>query len=758
MAAVHTPSATASASPRIGAAGAGGMTELSRSRSSGSGARRRSKSRSRATAGNNTPAFLIIALLGALVAIAVLAVLIGPELYAFYYYHHAEGAIRPPSFAAFLSMRMHERAQSPQSSSSFSTTRRFLIATRSRILASHWAREVQKQWSQSILASLPSALAIPGITNSSSRSRKLTLLDHLTLLIFSPHSHLPWPLSLMPGLFRLAAALSLMPIALIGVADFAGYAVFRTLGLQRRRVRIKRTVSSNSSKAKAEHMAKQHDAMQKAIAHRQNAAQNSTPIRTPVLAATSAKPTATGGSNTPTSPRGGLPPVAFPGPGSGPVSPLPGEAGGAPLLTPGAYDAEMLLRHRARSRSTSGTESADAEAEWARTGGSFARVSAVREAAKRARDEAVSQGVTPLSLGPITPTSEMPPSLPSSGTTAAGGTATSPGPTHASLVSPPASPRTRFFRLRLPGVIGQEGPLGMADLTDFEDSGPESGASSPVNSSSRASSISSATGQSFVSNLSSTARPRNHRPRIGGFTPMATPSEEDALRSYTTSQQQRERERPTPRGGAVASSHTSDGESEDAGDGDVDDSNTSNNPRKHGQFTGSSFPSAPANANANTRAQQQQQHQRNLPHQPPSAPSSPSVRKAMLPDPNVLTKTLRSIANVARLALTPGPMDPDAARLSSSSGPNHADHGHEDEVEVVAEGEDADSVSGNLLGLRASASGLKEGGLGGGGKQQQQQQGYVRPRRTSLFGDEEINSTYSGAGLYAGLRSADLEI
>ncbi|KAE8234424.1 hypothetical protein CF326_g530 [Tilletia indica] len=725
--------AGSSASPRIGA-GAGssaGTTDLSRSRSSGASARRRSKSRSRTTSSSsNTPAFLIIALLGALFAIGVLAILIGPELYAFYYYHHAEGALRPPSFAAFLSMRMHERALS--SSSSSSSTRRFLVATRSRIFASQWAAEVRKQWSQSILASLPSAWAIPGIDTKFQRSRNLTWIDHIKLLIISPHTHLPWPLSLMPGLFRLAAALSLMPIALIGVADFAGYAVFRTLGLQRRRVRIKRTASPDSKS-----MAKQHSAMRQATAHRQNSAQSSNTTPTPAPTVKKTPSVARGGTTTPTSQRGGPYPIPFPRPGSGPVSPQPGEAGGAPLLTPGAYDAAMLLRHRARSRSTSGTESADAEAEWARTGGSFARVSAVREAAKRAQDEAQSQGIPPLTLLPMTPTSEQPPAISSS----TAQPAISPGPSHASLVSPPASPRTRFFRLRLPGVIGQEGALGMGDLTDFDDSGPESGTSSPVHSFSRASSISSAQGQSFVASLSPSARPRQHRPRIGGFTPLATPSEEDALRPYTTAQQQRQ---AATLGGAVASAHTSDGDSEDAGDADADGSNASNNPRKHGQITNSAaFPlGSEVNSNSKGGRTTMRSQQADLPHQPPSAPTSPSVRKAMLPDPNMLTKTLRSIANVAKLALTPGPMDPDAARLSTTASSGVHD---EDGVEVVSEGEEADSA-GNLLGLQPKAS-----------DQVKQQREQPRPRRTSLFGDEEINSTYSGAGLIAA-RSADLEV
>lgn len=114
----------------------------------------------------------------------------------------------------------------------------------------------------------------------------------------------------------------------------------------------------------------------------------------------------------------------------------------APLLTPGAYDADALLQHRQRSASAA---SAEAVQEWARTGGTFARVSSVR--ASREAELAAAQN--------------------SVGTESA---------LHASdLVSPPESPRNVFGRA---SGIGVEGALGYFD-TDAEDSGAESGRNSP---------------------------------------------------------------------------------------------------------------------------------------------------------------------------------------------------------------------------------------------------------------------------------------
>lgn len=59
----------------------------------------------------------------------------------------------------------------------------------------------------------------------------------------------------------------------------------------------------------------------------------------------------------------------------------------APLLTPGAYDAETLLRHRARSISSA---SSDALEEWSRTNGAFARVAEVRAATSASNSQAPS--------------------------------------------------------------------------------------------------------------------------------------------------------------------------------------------------------------------------------------------------------------------------------------------------------------------------------------------------------------------------------
>ncbi|KAL9935481.1 hypothetical protein V8E36_005829 [Tilletia maclaganii] len=799
-------------------------SSASRKSSRRSGRTTRTSSSTTSSSGGSSQAFLIIVLLGASFAIAVLAILIGPELYAFYnskQLHKASQHGSIPSFAAFLSLRAQERAAARAALNYGHSAP--LLRLRSRIFNSPLAQQTRIQWANSILASLPPSLSIPGLLDHAdeqqrTRLQQLTLADHIHLLTVTPHTHLPWPLNILPGLFRLAAALSLMPIALIGVADFAGYAVFRTLGLQRRRVRIKRSTSPPSL-SKGDQDARHQDAkalrqsmqqLQQQQQHEQNAQQQ--------------RPTRDGHSSHQQQQqrslnRGGPSPLPFPRPpGSGPVSPQPGEAGGAPLLTPGAYDAAVLLRHRARSRSASGTESADAEAEWARTGGSFARVSAVREAASRAKREAEALGIPPLTLPSVAAGAKegggaafMPPSGACSptdliGSTSRGGSgggdyieagaaaaaaaaaaragarggagsvANSPGASHANLLSPPASPRTRFFQLRIPGVIGQEGALGMHDLTDFEDSGAESGTSSPVHGFSRASSISSAQGVGYSQQLSgsgsnnSSVRVRSHRPRIGGFTPLATPSAELAPSRSAG-------------GGAVASAHTSDGDSEDAEgealsnspaavrartiakaaqqsggraanphSGSSSSSSSSSNaaalllpPRKHAQFSATAAGSLPA-------------------AQPPSLPTSPSsVRKALMPDPNVLSRTLRTLANVAKSALTPGPLDPDVARLTeaneaaAAAATGHL-HGYEGGLGASSEG--GNGKAGNLLGLHGndgssswentlgSAAADKSSGGGGGG----------RPRRVSLFGDEEINTTYSGAGLVAGLHSADTEL
>lgn len=134
----------------------------------------------------------------------------------------------------------------------------------------------------------------------------------------------------------------------------------------------------------------------------------------------------------------------------------PGMPGPAPLLSPGAYDAEELLRHRARSAS-SGSQ-AEAAEEWTRTGGTFARVSTVRarEAAAAAASAAAAAAETRKEGG---------------GQSASFSAGESSNP-----VSPPDSPRSLFARTK---GIGVEGALGYFD-TDAEDSGAESGSNSPV--------------------------------------------------------------------------------------------------------------------------------------------------------------------------------------------------------------------------------------------------------------------------------------
>jgi ribosomal protein L14E/L6E/L27E len=110
----------------------------------------------------------------------------------------------------------------------------------------------------------------------------------------------------------------------------------------------------------------------------------------------------------------------------------------APVLTPGAYDADTLLRHRERSASAA---SAEAIQEWTRTGGHFARVSTVQASKKAGRASS----------------------------------ALSPG-TASDVLSPPESPRDSYGRVQGVGVEGAL--LGYFD-TDAEDSGLESGQSSP---------------------------------------------------------------------------------------------------------------------------------------------------------------------------------------------------------------------------------------------------------------------------------------
>lgn len=109
------------------------------------------------------------------------------------------------------------------------------------------------------------------------------------------------------------------------------------------------------------------------------------------------------------------------------------------MLTPGAYDADALLRHRERSASAA---SAEAIEEWTRTGGNFARVSTVQA---RKRTDSSNTATSPNSL------------------------------TVPDLISPPDSPRDEFNRVQ---GVGVEGALGYFD-TDAEDSGMESERNSP---------------------------------------------------------------------------------------------------------------------------------------------------------------------------------------------------------------------------------------------------------------------------------------
>ena len=106
----------------------------------------------------------------------------------------------------------------------------------------------------------------------------------------------------------------------------------------------------------------------------------------------------------------------------------------APLLSPGTYDAETLLRQRARSLSSA---SAEEEAAWVASGGQQARLSTL--------------------------TKDGEPSL------------TSPD-TDAGSQSDADAPRDYFGRAPRVGV---DGALGLAD-TDVEESGTESGRDSPI--------------------------------------------------------------------------------------------------------------------------------------------------------------------------------------------------------------------------------------------------------------------------------------
>lgn len=196
---------------------------------------------------------------------------------------------------------------------------------------------------------------------------------------------LPPLLAPIPQFCRLIAFAIIAPIIIACLTDFAGYAIFRTLGFRRRRVRVKEIREKTGDLADKSQLPPPLTASNLAASH--GAESPSLQVR-------------------------------------------------APLLTPGAYDADTLLRHRARSISG---ESAEAEEEWIRTGGRFARVSTVRasqEAAAAAKDI-----TTPTNLSPL--------------------------------------PKFNYrHELARASDVGVDGALGYSD-TDADDSGAESGRNSP---------------------------------------------------------------------------------------------------------------------------------------------------------------------------------------------------------------------------------------------------------------------------------------
>lgn len=117
----------------------------------------------------------------------------------------------------------------------------------------------------------------------------------------------------------------------------------------------------------------------------------------------------------------------------------------APLLSPGTYDAETLLRQRARSLSSA---SAEEEAAWVASGGQQARLSIISTTKDSDGDERRE------SYSLVSPDSD------------GGG----------SLGNESDAPRDYFGRAPRVGV---DGALGLAD-TDVDESGTESGRESPV--------------------------------------------------------------------------------------------------------------------------------------------------------------------------------------------------------------------------------------------------------------------------------------
>ncbi|PWN33021.1 uncharacterized protein FA14DRAFT_181685 [Meira miltonrushii] len=196
---------------------------------------------------------------------------------------------------------------------------------------------------------------------------------------------LPPLLAPIPQFCRLIAFAIIAPIIIACLTDFAGYAIFRTLGFRRRRVRVKEVREKAGIKSLPP------------------------PLTASILAASN--------NGAPESPSLQV---------------------RAPLLTPGAYDADTLLRHRARSISG---ESAEAEEEWIRTGGKFARVSTVRASQEAAAAKESSATQSSMNLSPL--------------------------------------PKFNYrHELARANDVGVDGALGYSD-TDADDSGAESGRNSP---------------------------------------------------------------------------------------------------------------------------------------------------------------------------------------------------------------------------------------------------------------------------------------
>ncbi|CBQ68332.1 conserved hypothetical protein [Sporisorium reilianum SRZ2] len=200
---------------------------------------------------------------------------------------------------------------------------------------------------------------------------------------------MPYGVTLFCQACRVISLLILLPIFLIGILDFAGYAVFRTLGLHRRRVRIQRQTKAGVKVPVGRSSSRRRDP---------RVYQND--------------------RNRPTD-RSNIPSIVK-----------------APLLSPGTYDAETLLRQRARSLSIG---SAEEEAAWVASGGQQARLSTLT---KHVADASP----------------------------------TSPGSDNEDADADADAQGDYFGRAPRVGV---DGALGLAD-TDVDESGTESGLDSPV--------------------------------------------------------------------------------------------------------------------------------------------------------------------------------------------------------------------------------------------------------------------------------------